>query len=319
MANEIKNQIIKSVTAVICAGALCITANTCVAKISDTKIEAASKASNGVVTNEISGSDSTGSNEDATVEQNDISDVPDATETDKSTEETAENESADTSGNSTSDNKPSSSAGNKEKTTAEIVALYNNSVNRVKKEAKKITRDYKKLSSPEDQLELPSAVSAVGKWAIKTFVKGSDEPESWTDKSDMKIVFPVGNTDYSSKMTADMVKTATCKDNGSTYQIEIVLLNDKITSPVKGQGYAGVFNTVDGNSIKDANIPGVTFNKIDVNGINGSISCTIDKASGRITTATFRNTDKLYIDAKAVATVKVKLALVSEEKFTIAY
>lgn len=314
MANEIKNQIIKSVTAVICAGALCITANTCVAKISDAKIEAASFVPSSVVTNEISGS-----NENATVEQNDISEAPDATETDKSTEETAENESADTSGNSTSDNKPSSSAGNKEKTTAEIVALYNNSVNRVKKEAKKITRDYKKLSSPEDQLELPSAVSAVGKWAIKTFVKGSDEPESWTDKSDMKIVFPVGNTDYSSKMTADMVKTATCKDNGSTYQIEIVLLNDKITSPVKGQGYAGVFNTVDGISIKDANIPGVTFNKIDVNGINGSISCTIDKASGRVTTATFRNTDKLYIDAKAVATVKVKLALVSEEKFTIAY
>ena len=41
-----------------------------------------------------------------------------------------------------------------------------------------------------------------------------------------------------------MVKSAVLKDNGTTYDITITLYNDKITSPKKGTGYAGVFSTV---------------------------------------------------------------------------
>ena len=95
--------------------------------------------------------------------------------------------------------------------TEEIVSLYNTAVNKVKQEATNLTRNYKHVSAPEDQLELPSAIQGLGKTAIGTFVKGTDTPESWTSKEDMQIVFPVGNTDYSSHLTADMVETATCE------------------------------------------------------------------------------------------------------------
>lgn len=203
--------------------------------------------------------------------------------------------------------------------TEQIVELYNTSVNRVKPEATTIVRNYQKLESLPEYLELPSAVQGIGSAAIKQFVKGSDEPQTWTTKEDFELGFPVGGTDYSSHMTPDMVESATCTDNGSAYQLEIKLYDDKITSPAKGTGYAGVFNTVTADSISSVSIPGVTFNSVDVNGINGSISCTIDKASKHVTDITFRNTDILAIDAKVIVGVQAKLALASELNYTISY
>ncbi len=204
--------------------------------------------------------------------------------------------------------------------TEKIVELYNTAANKVKAEAITLTRNYKKLESLPEYLELPSAIQSIGSAAMNQFVKGSDTPESWTTKEDMQIVFPVGGTDYTSHLSADMVENATCTDNGSTYQIELKLYDYKLTSPEKGQGYAGVFNTVTASSITGVNIPTVTFNTVDVNGINGSISCTVDKATQRVTEITFRNTDILKLNVKVVfSAVDAKLALASEENYSIQY
>ena len=202
----------------------------------------------------------------------------------------------------------------------DIVKLYNTSVNRVKSEAKQLTRNYKKLSSMDKYLQLPSAIESIGRSAINTFVKGENEPQSWTKKEDIKIIFPVGKEDYSSHLTADMVESATCKDNGNTYQIDIKLYNDKMTSPAKGKGYAGVFNTVTASTFEEISIPTVTFHTVKVNGINGRISCTIDKATGRVIKANYKNADILYLGVKvAFADFDVQFALNAEEDYTINY
>ena len=137
----------------------------------------------------------------------------------------------------------------------QIVELYNTAVNKVKQEAATLTRNYKHVSAPEDQLELPGAIQGLGKTAIGTFVKGTDTPESWTSREDMQIVFPVGNTDYASHLTADMVETASCEDAGDSYRITLKLYDDKITSPAKGEGYAGVFNTVTASTFRRSTSP----------------------------------------------------------------
>lgn len=204
--------------------------------------------------------------------------------------------------------------------TSDIVSLYNSSVNRVKSEAKTVTRNYKKLESLPEYLELPSAIESIGSAAIKQFVKGSDTPESWSTKEEINTVFPVGGTDYSSHLTADMVQSASCKDKGTSYQIEIKLYDDTITSPSKGQGYAGVFNTVTASTFDDINIPTVTFNEVTVKGINGSISCTIDKNTKHVTDITFRNADVLSMDVKvAFSNLNAQFALSAEENYTIQY
>ncbi len=204
--------------------------------------------------------------------------------------------------------------------TADIVSLYNSSVNRVKSEAATVTRNYKKLESLPEYLELPSAIQSIGSAAIKQFVKGSDTPESWSTKEEINTVFPVGGTDYSSHLTADMVQSASCKDKGASYQVEIKLYDDTITSPSKGRGYAGVFNTVTASTFDDINIPTVTFNEVTVKGINGSISCTIDKNTKHVTDITFRNADVLSMDVKvAFSNLKAQFALSAEENYTIQY
>lgn len=202
----------------------------------------------------------------------------------------------------------------------QIVDLYNTAVNKVKNEASTLTRNYKHVSAPEDQLELPSAIQGIGKTAIGTFVKGTDTPESWTSKDDMQIVFPVGNTDYSSHLTADMVETAACEDTGSSYQITLKLYDDKLTSPAKGEGYAGVFNTVTASTFSEINVPTVTFNRVDINGADGSVACTVDKSSQRVTEITFTETDILNLEVKVlISTLNAKLALATEENYTIEY
>lgn len=202
----------------------------------------------------------------------------------------------------------------------EIVELYNKSVNRVKPEAKQINRNYNHVSIPEETLELPSAIQGIGKTAIGTFVKPDDTVQEWTTADDFKLGFPVGGEDYSSHLTADMVESATCKDNGDTYQLEIVLKDDTITSPAKGEGYAGVFNTTTASTFEDISIPTVTFNEVKINGIDGSISATIDKATKTVKDITFRNTDIMYLNVKvAFSTLEAKMNLVQEANYIITY
>lgn len=206
------------------------------------------------------------------------------------------------------------------KGTEEIVKLYNDSVNRVKGEASSITRNYRHMESLPEYLELPSAIQSIGSAAMDQFVKGTDEPQSWSSPDDIKTIFPVSGEDYSSHLTADMVKNASCTEDNGAYKVSIELQNDAITSPQKGEGYAGVFNTVTASTFSDINIPTVTFQTVDVNGINGAIECTIDKNSGRVTDITFKNTDVLHLGVKvAISNMNVQFALAVEENYTIAY
>lgn len=206
------------------------------------------------------------------------------------------------------------------KGTEEIVKLYNDSVNRVKGEASSITRNYRHMESLPEYLELPSAIQSIGSAAMNQFVKGTDEPQSWSSPDDIKTIFPVSGEDYTSHLTADMVKNASCTDDNGAYKVSIELQNDAITSPQKGEGYAGVFNTVTASTFSEINIPTVTFQTVDVNGINGAIECTIDKNSGRVTEITFKNTDVLHLGVKvAISNMNVQFALAVEENYTIAY
>ena len=206
------------------------------------------------------------------------------------------------------------------KGTEEIVKLYNDSVNRVKGEASSITRNYRHMESLPEYLELPSAIQSIGSAAMDQFVKGTDEPQSWSSPDDIKAIFPVSGEDYSSHLTADMVKNASCAEDNGAYKVSIELQNDAITSPQKGEGYAGVFNTVTASTFSDINIPTVTFQTVDVNGINGAIECTIDKNSGRVTEIIFKNTDVLHLGVKvAISNMNVQFALAVEENYTIAY
>lgn len=202
----------------------------------------------------------------------------------------------------------------------EIVALYNESANKIKSTAKLITRNYNRMKNIPEELELPSAISGLGKWAIDTFVKGSENAAILDEKEEVMEYFPVQNEEYTSHLTPEMVRTATLNETDKTYEITLVLYNDALTSPAKGKGYAGVFNTVSAATFEDINVPGTTFEKVNVNGFGGKIVCTMDKETKQITHITFFNSDLLNLQVKVAGKqLKVKMAFSNESDFTIKY
>ena len=323
MSPEVKKTWMTSVTALICVVAVSLTANSVVGKLCNAEVEAAKAG---------------GSSVSANVDSIESGDIPTDNSSDKvadSLPDEVNNESnsavADNSdSNNSVDVSSSVQSGSSEKkttvkssttkTTAEVVNIYNTAANKIKSNAKSITRNYSKMQSLPEYLQLPSAINSLGSWAINKFVKGSDEPVTFTSKEDIIANFPVGGESYTSHLTSDMVKNVSFKDTGKTYEITFVLYNDKLTSPKKGTGYAGVFNTVSASTFEEISVPGTKFENVKINGINGKIQCTIDKATGHVTKVIYANTDVLNLGVKvAGSSMTVKFALAGENSYSIKY
>ncbi len=59
---------------------------------------------------------------------------------------------------------------------------------------------------------------------------------------------------------------------------------------------------------------------MNIKGINGKITCTVDKETQRITNITFANTDILDLDVKvAFSNLHAKMNLVCEDNYKITY
>lgn len=323
MPPEIKKTWMTVVTAFICVVAVSLTANSVVGKLCDAEVEAAKAGASSISANvnTIESGDTFNDNGSDNVVDSLPGEAGDNNES-ASGENLAGNVSSDVSSSaqSGSSEKKTTVKLSTTKTTAEVVNIYNTAANKIKSNAKSITRNYSKMQSLPEYLQLPSAINSLGKWAIDKFVKGSDEPVTFTSKEDITANFPVGGESYTSHLTSDMVKNVSFKDTGKTYEIAFVLYNDKLTSPKKGTGYAGVFNTVSASTFEEINVPGTKFESVKINGINGKIQCTIDKATGHVTKAIYTNTDVLNLGVKvAGSNMTVKFALACENSYSIKY
>ena len=318
ISQEIKKTWLTSVTAFICVLAVSVTTSTAIGKICDANVEVAKANVNGSGGGYVSESNDEYSNvatDGVDVVQSDTESADVPTVTDSAGADNATSAKSESTNTKTTV-KSSSSV----KTTAEIVGIYNTAANKIKSSARSITRNYSKMQSLPEYLQLPSAINSLGSWAIEKFVKGSDEPVTFTSKEDIVANFPVSGENYTSHLTSDMVKSATIKDAEKTYEISIVLYNDKLTSPKKGTGYAGVFNTVSASTFEEISIPGTKFESVKINGINGKIQCTVNKATGRITKAVYTNTDVLNLGVRvAGSNMNVKFALACENSYSIKY
>lgn len=320
MPVETKKTWLTSVTSFVCVIAVSLTANTVIGKLCDAKVEAAKAGVTSTLSENVEAVENNdnfgGSNSENIAEpiqgevQNDTDQADDI----------VTNKDGNISVTRTASSGNKATKKSTEKTKSEIVSLYNTAANKIKPNAKSVTRNYSKMQSLPEYLQLPSAINSLGSWAINKFVKGSDEPVTFTSKEDIAANFPVGGESYTSHLTADMVKSASFKDTGKAYEISLVLYNDKITSPKKGTGYAGVFNTVSASTFEEISVPGTKFESVKIKGINGKIQCTVDKATGHITKAVYTNTDVLDLGVKvAGSNMTVKFALTCENSYSIRY
>ncbi|MBQ9945931.1 MAG: hypothetical protein IJO68_05345 [Clostridia bacterium] len=168
-------------------------------------------------------------------------------------------------------------------TTAEIVEYYNKAANAIKTDAKSVTRNYEDYQHNEDKLVLPSLLQSAGKSLIGSFLKKNETPETYEGTDAIKAGVYIAGESYVSKLTANDVKDASCKDNGSEYEITIVAKTEK--NPTYGQGVSAGFEIIKTDDVMDA--AGFIVKSFDTEYYDCTIKCKVDKATGHVTWINF--------------------------------
>lgn len=203
-------------------------------------------------------------------------------------------------------------------TKEEIIALYNQASNRVKNEAKKITRNFKNTRYDTNRSVLPSALESMANPMVEKYVKDDVEPVDYLTKEEMIENYPAPKQTYSSKLTTADVDEATCVDNEKEYVITLKLASCKNPSP--GVKVGAACHIMDVNSITSSDAAKSMINKFDAVYSGCVIKCKIDKATNRVTWANFYTPFVIDADINvAFSNVIAKVYMSYERDYTITY
>lgn len=203
-------------------------------------------------------------------------------------------------------------------TKEEIIALYNQASNRVKNEAKKITRNFKNTRYDTDKSVLPPALESMANPMVEKYVKDDVEPVDYLTKEEMIENYPAPKQTYSSKLTPADVDEATCVDNGKEYVITLKLASCKNPSP--GVKVGAACHIMDVNSITSSDAAKSMINKFDALYSGCVIKCKIDKATNRVTWANFYTPFVIDADINVLFSNVIATIYMSYERdYTITY
>lgn len=224
---DFKNTLVKSITAVLCVVALCITMVSAVGTLADAKIEAA-KSAGSASSSTVGGSESSDdtATDDSTVTDDAVADDGATTEDTTVADDTATEDNAATEDATqapagdkapTDAAKPQTNAA--PKTVAEITDYYNNAVAKAVKAKVGFAKNRKTDNEKMD--------GSIGLQAMKSLVYqfmgiGADNEynETVTKGKWGDVAFL-----YNSKLTAADVTSATCTQSGANYVITLKLKN----------------------------------------------------------------------------------------------
>ena len=200
-------------------------------------------------------------------------------------------------------------------TTEEIVALFNESANKIKTTAKKATRNYQDMRI--NKLEVASALQAIADGAIEKFVKPNMTPEVY-EGALIAEKYPVSGTDFASKLKPEYLETITCTDNGTEYVIDIKM-KDQLNPVYRGgEGIGSIFWTMNPDSIAE-NLPVGQVEKSDFSYYNCTATAKIDKATGNMTYSKFIYNFDMDISIKMGLTLNAKASLTVDEEYVMEY
>ena len=276
----------KKLLAILAALALVISLAACGAKTDDeTTTEPTSED---VVTTEAPTESTEAPTESAT--------EADSTEAD-TTKEAASEEKTTEADKTSEEEKTTEEAKKAPQTKEEIVAYFNEAVNKVKTDAKSVTKNYSKISL-NGSMTLPSSISGILRLlgGADEFVGGQLEknsqttPETYTG-AQIKAKYPVENESYGSKLTAADVKSATCTEKDGKYTITVTTVADaKSASVAHGQGHAPkAFNVPLPGTINE-NIPGVATGIVGTAAMNypsSTAKIVVDAKTGNVISADY--------------------------------
>ncbi len=207
-------------------------------------------------------------------------------------------------------------ASNGEKTTAEIVQLYNDSANKVKTNATKVVKNYEYRRMNEETLVMPGALKSLANTIIPKFMSDDLEPQIYDTPELIKEKFIVPGADYVSKLTEADVVEATCTDNGTEYEITIKVKDE--TNPVQGTGVGSAFDVIEMGDMT-SNEYGKMIERFDCKYFDCVLQCKIDKASGNMIWANYKTPLIMDMTVNMLGTHDASCEIAFEKDYTITY
>ena len=197
--------------------------------------------------------------------------------------------------------------------TAAIIAYYNTAANKIKTDAKSVTRNYEDYQHNEEKLVVPSLLKSVGSSLIGTFLKKNETPVTFNGTEEIKNGFPMPGETYVSKLTEADVVSAECKDNGTEYEITIVGKTEK--NPTYGQGVSAGFEIIKTEDVMDA--AGFVVKSFETEYYDCTVKCKVDKATGHVTWY-YTSTPIVMVIATSVG-IDAQVGMTFIKDFTITY
>lgn len=164
---------------------------------------------------------------------------------------------------------------------------------------------------------MPKAIDAIGKSAMKTFMKRDDKAIVLTSKEDIRNVFPVGGKDWVSKLTVSDVKSAKIEYKGGEYQITLTFGTE--VNPSGEKGYAAAFGVLTADVV-NFDYPGLSLTDQKFTYYNGTISARFDKSTGNMVYAHYDYPVIIELTAHLLGSnTRVKVGMTTINDFTIKY
>ncbi len=197
--------------------------------------------------------------------------------------------------------------------TAEIVAYFNESANRVKTEATKVVKNYEKRIV--GKLVVPDILQSMAEDLLKTAMKDDTEPIVYDTKEEIRENFLVPNQDYVSRLTAADVLKATRTDKGENYEIYFKLKDEK--NPTAGKGVASVCDVIEAVEVAEKAPPFVK--DFSTNYYNCEVTATINKSTGKMTHVIYSTPLTLNITVNMFGTHNANVEFTFVKDFSITY
>lgn len=199
-------------------------------------------------------------------------------------------------------------------TKAEIIELFNSSINKVKPTATKVIRNYEDRRYDEEHSDYPRVLNLVGGTLMDSWLVRHDVPMEYTEKDIIEANFPVKGESWSSRLTADDVGEAICKEKDGNYEIQLKLLYCK--DPEKYTGPCAVMEEVNLEIVQEL-VPIVKSCSVEY--YDCEIICTIDKESGNLTYIRYVQPMVLTMVTERLTRLDAIFAMTFESEYVIEY
>ena len=196
----------------------------------------------------------------------------------------------------------------------EIVSLFNDSANKVKKNAKKVIRNYENIRHDESDSDYPVALRLAYRSLINSWMVDHDTPIEYAQSDLIKENFPVKGKDWSSRLKASDVDSAEITEKDGKYYISINLAYCK--DPAENTGVCSVMEEVNLKKVQEL----VDIVKTcETEYYDCKIECVIEKNTVNMVYAKYTQPMILNITAGRVRDMKATFAMSIESEFEIEY